>query len=107
MFDYKKKIFQKISELSKIKLNKPHMTNINGDNYYILDTKKRNIIILDNKFNKIKSLNKNDIKFKNFEKYKKNFLDIPVAIKLDDYKNMYISDVGKITVFMLLTRNFR
>ena len=94
LFDYKK-IFQKISELSKIKLNKPHMTNINGDNYYILDTKKRNIIILDNKFNKIKSLNKNDIKFKNFEKYKKNFLDIPVAIKLDDYKNMYISDVGK------------
>ena len=42
LFDYKKKIFQKISELSKIKLNKPHMTNINGDNYYIIEIVNQN-----------------------------------------------------------------
>ncbi|MDB3932081.1 hypothetical protein N9374_03285 [Candidatus Pelagibacter sp.] len=95
LFNYKKKYIQKISEISKVKFKKPHMTVFKKNNYYILDTKKRNIIILDDNFNKTKNLSKNNIKFNNFEKYKKNFLDIPVSIKVDVYKNIYISDVGK------------
>ena len=95
LFDYIKKNFQKLSEISEVTFDKPHMTTIHGNEYYILDTKKKNITILDNNFNKIKSLNKNHFKFKNFKKYEKNFLDIPVAIKIDDYNNIYISDVGK------------
>jgi len=78
-----------------LKNDKPHMTTIHDNEYYILDTKKRNIIILKNNFNKKRILNKNDFKFKNFKRYKKNFLDIPVAIRIDDNKNIYISDVGK------------
>jgi hypothetical protein len=95
LFDTKKKNFKKLSEISKVKFDKPHMTTIHDNEYYILDTKKRNIVILENNFNKKRILNKNHFKFKNFKRYKKNFLDIPVAIRIDDNKNIYISDVGK------------
>ena len=42
------------------------MTVFKENNYYILDTKKRSIIILDDNFNKTKNLSKNNIKFDNF-----------------------------------------
>lgn len=108
LFNIQNQSIQKLSNLLNLRFEKPHMTIINNNKYYILDTKLKKIIIADRHFNLIGEISDKSVFFNQTKKrYQKKFLETPVSIKIDSVGNHYISDVGENNCIYIINKNMQ